>query len=58
MTLIDFRYKEFTSIVTAFAVVPTQRERSIGIYIHSAANYITCIHVYIYTFSRDRVNRL
>ena len=23
MTLIDFRYKEFTSIVTAFAVAPT-----------------------------------
>ena len=31
MTLIDFRYKEFTSIVTAFAVAPTQRGRSIGL---------------------------
>ena len=30
MTLIDFRYKEFTSIVTAFAVAPTQRGRSIA----------------------------
>ena len=29
MTLIDFRYKEFKSIVTAFAVAPTQRGRSI-----------------------------
>ena len=29
MTLIDFRYKEFTSIVTAFAVAPTQRGRTI-----------------------------
>ena len=29
MTLIDFRYKEFTRIVTAIAVAPTQRERSI-----------------------------
>ena len=29
LSLIDFRYKEFTSIVTAIAVAPTQRERSI-----------------------------
>ena len=47
MTLIDFQYKEFTSIVTAIAVAPTQRERSIvlavvamkvGMYLHSNVN--------------------
>ena len=57
MTLIDFRYKEFTSIVTAFAVVPTQRERSIGTF---TLLPIT-LHAYMYivyipcTFSKESI---
>ena len=35
MTLIDYRYMEFTSIVTAFAVAPAQRERSIAKYTYT-----------------------
>ena len=43
MTLIDIQYKEFTSIVTAIAVAPTQREHSIENSGHSRLQIVSSI---------------
>ena len=45
MTLIDFQYKEFTSIVTVVAVAPTQHGRSI---VHLLAMVQDCIQDFLW----------